>query len=97
MLSTSNADDTWEGGGFLGKWAGAPYFCCRESSLGLGDAELFIGPRGGCGDEPTVKASTPNARPPGFIRFWLEGGEGFFRPGRPPVRLLVLLGTNDRV
>jgi hypothetical protein len=28
---------------------------------------------------------------------WLEAGEGFLRPLRPPLRLVALLGTKERV
>ena len=97
ILSTSNDDGTCDGGGFLGRCAGAPYFCCRESSLGIGNDELLDPLSKLRGPGVSVVASVAKSFEILFPRLEVDDGDGFFRPLRPTLRLEALLGTNDRV
>lgn len=108
LLSTSYGNKACDGGGFLGKCAGAPYFCWRESSAlmgtGLGE-EIPVGPllsKGRVGGGIAACSALNGFGIPALLLlrlwFWLEAGEGFLRPlFLPPLRLVVSFGTKDLV
>lgn len=92
--SSSNCTGTWLGGGFFGKWAGAPYKVLR--SLAPGDEELLLAGcegRWGIGIPPSVDADVVAEA---HFDFWFPLPFFLRLLLRPPEREVVLLGTKER-